>query len=432
MGARALDLSLREQLRVVRTGSLTAAELAQQAREAIALREPELRAWVCLSSTTAAEAHAADQDPSRRPLCGVSVGVKDLIDVAGMPTRAGSSVTSSDDAAIDAPCVSRLRSLGAVVQGKTVTTEFGYFTPGPTRNPHALDHTPGGSSSGSAAAVGAGTLPLALGTQTAGSLTRPASFCGVAGMVLAHGSTDMSGIIGLSDSLDSLGLLTRSVADLRLVHDAFVGQERGASEAPEFATDVRIWDGGALDTVEPAMRSLLAHVPVLLAELGVGTEPLNWDDHVQTLAEDHATVMAYEAARTRAHELDTHADELGAPLRDLLQRGRQISVTTYTAAVTRRDRSRELLAEILGSTSVIVGPAALGPAPPGLAATGSPILSRPWQLLGLPVVVVPGARTSTGLPLGVQVVGFPGREDQLLDLGEKLEAVLRELPAIAV
>ncbi|UQB72312.1 amidase [Rhodococcus ruber] len=432
MSTRASDLSLGEQVGAVRTGSVTAEDLATQVRRAIELREPELGAWVCLSSTIAEQARAVDRDPGSAPLAGLSVGVKDLIDVAGMPTRGGSAVTSPNLVGTDAACVSRLRSLGAIVQGKTVTTEFGYFTPGPTRNPHALGHTPGGSSSGSAAAVAAGTVPLALGTQTAGSLTRPASYCGAAGMVLAHGTTDMSGITGLSESLDALGLLTRSVSDLRFVHNAFSGHGHSEVPAPEPVTRGLVWNAGALHPVEPPMPALLEHVPALLEEIGVKAEPLDWDDHVQTLSEDHVTVMSYEAARARAHEFDEHAGALSAPIRDLLENGRRIAGTEYSAALTRRDRSRELLDAILASDPIIVGPAALGPAPLGLSATGSPILSRPWQLLGLPVVVVPGARTSAGLPLGLQIVGLPGHEDRLLAVGEKLEVLLRELPEIAV
>jgi Asp-tRNA(Asn)/Glu-tRNA(Gln) amidotransferase A subunit family amidase len=429
VNAPAVDISVSDQVRSVRARSTTVTELVTRVRTAIEAREPELEAWVQLSSSVSAEAAGIDNDQRDLPLSGISVGVKDLIDVEGMPTRAGSSVTPSTAATSDAPCVARLRALGAVVQGKTVTTEFGYFRPGPTRNPRAFDHTPGGSSSGSAAAVGAGTVPLALGTQTAGSLTRPASYCGAAGMVLAHGSTDTSGIVGLSESLDSLGFLTRTVADLRYVHDAFVGARPGRPSGT--AARVFVWGGSDLDDLDPAMIALLGRVPALLHDLGLQAEPLDWDDHVKTLADDHLTVMGYEAARARAREFDEHRDELSPQIRDLLQQGREISDSAYSAASIRRDRSRELLREILDGSSVIVGPAATGPAPKGLAATGSPILSRPWQLLGAPVVVVPGARTTSGLPLGLQIIGLPGGEEYLFDVGEKLEAVLRELPAVA-
>lgn len=424
--------SLHEQVQAVQEGLVTAEELAPQVRDDITQREPELRAWVELSPTSVDEARSMDRATGPKPLHGVSFGVKDLIDVAGMPTRAGSSVTPAENVTVDAPCVTRLRELGAVVQGKTVTTEFGYFAPGPTRNPHHLDHTPGGSSSGSAAAVGSGTIPLALGTQTAGSLTRPASYCGAAGMVLAHGSTDLSGITGLSDSLDSLGLLTRSVADLRLVHDAFVGREYAPAVSPPRTTEVLVWSGSDLGSLDPAMASLLEQVPTLFEDFGMANAPLDWDDHVQTLTEDQVTVMSYEAARTRAREYDHQPNELSTPLRELLKQGRDIPETAYTSAMIRRDRSRDQLGEILGTTSIIVGPAALGPAPSGLSATGSPTLSRPWQLLGLPVVVVPGARTAAGMPLGLQIISLPGNEDQMFDTGVKLEAALREQPPVAV
>ncbi|MGN5236567.1 amidase [Rhodococcus sp. SJ-3] len=425
MNAPAVGFSVEDQVRSIGAGSTTAVELVSHARAAIEAHEPELEAWVQLSRSAMAEAADVDRDRRDLPLRGVSVGVKDLIDVAGMPTRAGSSVTPSSPVTTDAPCVARLRSLGAVIQGKTVTTEFGYFRPGPTRNPRALDHTPGGSSSGSAAAVGAGTVPLALGTQTAGSLTRPASYCGAAGMVLAHGTTDMSGILGLSESLDSLGFLTRTVADLRYVYDAFVSGRPSDPSSEE--TSVFVWGGSYLDYLDPTMIALLGRLPALLGDLGFRSEPLDWDDHVKTLADDHVTVMGYEAARKRAHEFDTHRDDLSPQIRDLLLQGREMPESAYSAALIRRDRSRDLLREILEGPSVIVGPAATGPAPKGLSVTGSPILSRPWQLLGAPVVVVPGARTVSGLPLGLQVIGSAGGEEYLFDVGEKLEAALREL-----
>lgn len=430
-GHRPADRAAEEDLTAARVGPGSAVEQAVSQLAGIRRREPELQAWVRFSETWQAEARTVDEDPRPLPLRGMCLGVKDLIDVAGMPTRSGSAITSPEPAAQDAPCVARLRSLGAVVLGKTVTTEFGYFTPGPTRNPYALDHTPGGSSSGSAAAVGAGTIPLALGTQTAGSLTRPASYCGAAGMVMAHGSTDLSGVEGLSGSLDSLGLLTRTVADLRFVHDAFVGTDAAPTHPGPAPTKGLIWAGSDLEVLDPAMAALVQRIPDLLADAGLTSEPLEWDDHIHTLVEDHVTVMSFEAHRTRAQLLEDRAEQLSAPLRALLETGRGIPAAAATAALSRRDRSREALQEMLGSSSVVIGPAALGPAPAGIAATGSPVLSRPWQLLGLPIVVVPGARTTTGLPLGLQLIGMPGREHQLFDAGERLEAVLRDLPALS-
>ncbi|MDF0529277.1 amidase [Tsukamurella sp. 8F] len=424
----AVTASILEQVAAVRGGAVTAEDLAVRTRRAIHAREDDLRAWVMLSETLEADAALVDariDAGADLPLAGVSIGVKDLIDVAGLPTRAGSAITPAAPAAADAPVIARLRELGAVVQGKTVTTEFGYFAPGPTRNPHALAHTPGGSSSGSAAAVGAGTVPLALGTQTAGSLTRPASFCGAAGMVVAHGDVDLAGVTGLSHSLDSLGLLTRTVADLRVVFDALLGRTSSGTCARAL-----VWAGSGLDAVAPAMEGLVAHLPGLLAALGVRSAPLDRDDHIRTLTDDQVVVMSYEAARSRATELNEHGDRLSTQLHDLLTSGTAIDDDDYSAALVRRDRSRDFVSDGLGNDSVVVGPAALGPAPSGLSATGSPVLSRPWQLLGLPVVTVPGARTRAGLPLGIQVVGMPGAEGAVFSLAEALEPLLRAVPPI--
>ncbi|MGC5257785.1 amidase [Gordonia sp. DT218] len=417
-----------DQASAVHESVVSAELLATQVREEIIRTETDLSAWVELSTTYLDDARTEDHTPGRRPLRGVSVGVKDLIDVAGLPTRAGSTVTSDRPAATDAPCVRRLRELGAVVQGKTVTTEFGYFSPGPTRNPHAPDHTPGGSSSGSAAAVGAGVIPLALGTQTAGSLTRPASYCGAAGMVMAHGTTDLAGITGLSPSLDSLGLLTRSVADLEYVYTAFAGRSARTPQR-RMVNGALLWEGSELVAIDPQMRELLDSLQGMLIRAGVDCRRLDWDDHVQTLADDHLTVMSHEAAATLNDIVDAHGAALSPQLLSLVEDGRRVPADDHAAALIRRDRSRELLSEILGANAVIVGPAAPGPAPKGLGATGSPVLSRPWQLLGCPVVVVPGARTGDGLPLGVQIVGLPGHEANLFELATTLEPLLHASPA---
>lgn len=426
MNAPLWSQPIHEQTAAARSVPGTTSVLVQRTREQIAAREPDLRAWVTLSPDIAAQAALVDGTEGNLPLRGISLGVKDLVDVEGLPTRAGSSITDPTPATKDADCVARLRRLGAVVQGKTVTTEFGYFAPGPTSNPRVAGHTPGGSSSGSAAAVGSGSIPLALGTQTAGSLTRPASFCGAAGMVLAHGTADMSGITGLSESLDSLGLLTRTVDDLRTVYRALQEPDPAAPRVgPVF-----VWLGSELDVVSPPMQKLVGGLPPLLEAVGVESRPLDWDDHVRTLAADHAVVMAREAAQTRGTELRCHGDALSGALRQLLEQGAQIGLDDHGSALARRDRSLELLAGILGDDGLVIGPAALGPAPRGLAATGSPILSRPWQLLGMPVVIVPGAATTAGLPLGIQIVGLPGREGDMLDLAVKLEAALRDLSPV--
>lgn len=418
---------IEDQVAAIENGTTSAAELARAVRDDIDRAEPALAAWVQLATDHLAEARLRDDSGQKPPLRGISVGVKDLIDVSHLPTRAGSTTTSADAAEVDAACVARLRALGAVVQGKTVTTEFGYFAPGPTRNPHGSGHTPGGSSSGSAAAVGAGTIPLAVGTQTAGSLTRPASYCGATGMVLAHASTDLAGVAGLSESLDSLGLLTRSVADLRHVFAAFTGRHNSPPE--DGIPRVRIWRGSDLGVLDPAMARLINALPALLTGAGIDAEPLEWDNNVHTLTDDHATVMACEAAQKLEAVMSRHSTALSEPLRELVSSGRRITDLSYRDALRRRKELQGAFADLLGECTVVIGPAALGPAPVGLGATGSPVLSRPWQLLGAPVVVVAGARDLDGMPLGVQLIGRPGCEDDLFAVAAGIEPVLRSMPA---
>lgn len=433
-----------EQVRAVHDGDTTVSELATAVRTDITRYEGRLRAWITLAdlknpipalpaadaTSTTDAAHSAPG--AARPLEGVSIGVKDIIDVAGLPTRSGSPVTSAAPAAADAACVARFRELGAVIQGKTVTTEFGYFSPGPTVNPWDHRCTPGGSSSGSAAAVGANVIAVALGTQTAGSLTRPASFCGTAGMVLAAGSTPMTGVSGMSETLDSLGMLTRSVADLAYVYSAFSGQDPDtAAESRAAGTRLHIWYGSDVLPLAPQMQNLLRELPRIAADLGMEQEDLDWNDHVTTLSSDHRTVMGYEAARTMAAVLAEHESELSPQLLELLHAGAEIPETDYREALIRRNISRRALERLLGPAGLIIGPAAQGPALNQEHGTGSPDLSRAWQLLGLPVVTVPGARSTTGMPLGLQLIGLPGSEGRMLAFGQLLEKRLRKLPSFS-
>ncbi|WP_420099201.1 amidase family protein [Corynebacterium sp.] len=421
--------SVEHRVRDVHDGRISARESADQHRREITRYEPRLKAWVELT-----DLDEGDNVPSHGPLAGLSVGVKDIIDVRGHPTRCGSPTSDEEPKDDDAACVARLRELGATVQGKTVTTEYGYFSPGPTTNPFSESATPGGSSSGSAAAVGAGTIPFALGTQTAGSLTRPASFCGAAGLVLTHGATSLAGVTGLSESLDSLGFLARSVEDLDFVHRAFfdvAGQ--GAAVRRESFPDVTalLWDGSGMLNLDSTMMQLLRTLPHLLGELGVASSPLDWDDHIRSLVDDHRTVMAFEAAAGLGQQLGSRRGEVSAQLRQLFSDGEVVEEQHVTDALFRRDVSLTALTRCLGTSGLVIGPAAKGPAPMMSTGTGSPELSRPWQLLGLPVLTVPGARTSTGMPLGIQVVGPKDSESMLLELGASLEPLLRDLPSFS-
>ncbi|MEV0636063.1 amidase [Streptomyces sp. NPDC050619] len=392
------------------TGPRTAT--VEDALRHAALTEPEIRAWVRVDADGA---RAAALRAPAGPLHGMPFGVKDIIDVAGLPTECGSPLRRGRTATSDARLVERLRLAGAVPLGKTVTTEFAYFHPGPTRNPHDHGRTPGGSSSGSAAAVAAGVVPLALGSQTAGSLTRPASFCGVAGYVAPVGAWPTRGFTGLSPSLDAPGLLTARVADLATVIEAVDGT---TAEDPR-SIRVLAWPGTELADVEPAMLDALERTAHTL-----GATDLGRSVDTYRLADAHAVVMAYEAARALAAEAE-HPESLSGQLNELLERGRRTTDGDHRAALALARTARAAVLDLLTRADAILGPAAPGPAPYGLDATGTPVLSRPWQLLGLPVVTVPGHRDPYGMPLGLQLIGHPDRVGRLLGVARAVEEAIQ-------
>ena len=382
-------------------------EAAVAARERIAEVDDHVRAWV----TPVPSEPAGDG-----PLAGVPVGIKDIVDVAGVPTRCGSrALVDAPPAEADAGIVRLLRAAGAVVVGKTVTTEFAYFDPGPTRNPHDPTRTPGGSSSGSAAAVAAGMVPLAVGTQTAGSVVRPASYCGVAGLAVARGVLPHDGVAPLAPGLDTLGLFAATVADLAVARAAIDGRDA----APETTDPLRllVWDGTAVADVSPAMRDALAAAIDRLRADGATVADLDVDLRAATA--DHRTVMAAEAATT-VPELPG----LGENLVALVAEGHAVPDGELTAARERSAATRETVLARLADADAVLAPGALGVAPPGLDATGDPVLSRPWHVMGLPALAVPGLRDADGLPLGLQLIGHPDREDALLAAGRRLESLL--------
>jgi Asp-tRNA(Asn)/Glu-tRNA(Gln) amidotransferase A subunit family amidase len=407
--------SLRELVRELAAGTTTSAEELERSRARIAETEPGLQAWVV-------------QDPSPSltagPLGGVPLGVKDIIDVVGFPTKCGSQLRANTaPAQADAAIVEAWRRAGAVPVGKTVTTEFAFFSPGPTENPAAPGHTPGGSSSGSAAAVASGQVPLALGSQTAGSVTRPASYCGVASLVMSHGRFPMDGVTGLSPGLDSHGVFAASVSDLALAWSALTGEpDPGlvAGSPPRLLA----WTAAPLGVVGPEMRIALAAARARSIAAGAVVDDFPEEQLAVELTAAHPVVMAYEAARERAAEL-TVASQLSRPLAKLLRTGEATPERDYQAARWTVDEAGTRVAELLASYDAVLIPAAPGPAPAGLSTTGDPVLSRAWQALGLPTVTVPGLSSEAGLPLGVQLVGRAQEEASLLSVGCWIEAAIR-------
>jgi amidase len=384
---------------------LSAEELVRQCLARIAEREPAVQAWEVVDAEGAlAEARRMDRLRDRPPLCGLPVGVKDLIDTGDLPTAYGSPIHRGHQPEQDAECVRRLRGAGAIVLGKTVTTEFAVYTPGKTRNPHDPSRTPGGSSSGSAAAVADGMVPAALGSQTAGSIVRPASYCGVIGFKPTHGVLPLQGIHPLSPSLDTLGFFVSAIADVPVLLSALSGAPSVAirTSKPRLGfCRTEAWPRAETETrqaIEDAARALGA------GEVELGPA-------FQGLIDAQIAVMGHEASRSLGGEPET---ELSPRLREFLREGAKVTPERLRAARDQADRCRRQLDQIFSTFDALVTPAATSEAPIGLAATGDPIFCRIWTLLGAPCASLPVLKGPAGLPVGLQVVSRQNREDVLL------------------
>jgi Asp-tRNA(Asn)/Glu-tRNA(Gln) amidotransferase A subunit family amidase len=391
---------------------LTAQALLAACLERIAAEESRVQAWEWLEPERAMEqAQAADANP-RPPLYGLPVGIKDIIDTKDFPTSCGSPVYRDRRPTSDAACVAALRAAGAVILGKTVTTEFAAYTPGRTRNPRRITHTPGGSSSGSAAAVAALMVPAALGTQTAGSVIRPASFCGVVGFKPTFGRLQMDGVHPLAPSLDTLGVFARALEDVPLLLGAL---GIPIDEAPRGRpTRVGLWRSELWRLATPAAQACVEGAARALAAAGVRVQDVELTVEGWSLAEAQATIMAVESASSLAHLRLSHPEALSARLRMLLDEGSAIPPARYRAALAAAEAGRRKAKEAFLEVDVLLTPSAIGEAPEGLGATGDPAFNRIPTLLGLPCLNVPGALGPEGLPVGLQLVGRAGGDADLL------------------
>jgi Asp-tRNA(Asn)/Glu-tRNA(Gln) amidotransferase A subunit family amidase len=406
------DVAGAEEIRAaIGAGERSVVEVVRTCLERIDEVEDDLQAWAHLDPDLALD-RAAELDrlpaDERGPLHGVPVGVKDLLDTADQPTEYGSPIHGGARPTRDATAVARLRAAGAVIVGKTVTTEFALFHPGPTRNPHDLTRTPGGSSSGSAAAVAAGCVPVAVGTQTAGSVVRPAAFCGVFGAKPTLGAVPTHGVRPCSQTLDTVGTFGRTVGDAALALGVMAGDVDRFRPVP-------VDDVARLGFVRTPQWELLA--PSVRAAIEGGVERLTRDVEVVErelpasfagLLDAQLTIMGVEAARLLADERREHPDQLSDRLRAYLDEGATLA-PGYDDALTLAVRCREQLENVFSGLDAAIAPAVLDEAPP-LATTGDPVLCRMWTLLGTPAVAVPGLTGRNGLPLGVQVVAAPGRD----------------------
>lgn len=410
------QLGMAQMARSIREGHASAEAIMHACLERIAAREAEVGAFTHYDADAAlAAARLADQLKPAGPLHGVPFAIKDIIDTEQFPTGWGTTFYDGYQPTRNASCVELFIRAGGIPFGKTVTTEFAYFKPGKTANPHNLGHTPGGSSSGSAAAVADGMLPFGFGSQTAASLIRPAAYCGIPGYKASHGSFDLQGVMSLSPSLDTLGFLAREVEDFELARSVLCGSS--PVELPDFdEAPLRIalfrgphWMDGSLEMRDVCQRAIDA-----LQAAGVQTGEIACPEIFKSLTEAQKTVMAYEVAHARIYEYSRYPQQISPQFRELFESGLKVSRTDFELACLTRDRAARILEALFVDTDVILTPAAPGEAPAGLGATGDPLFSRGWNLLQVPCVSIPYGKGPNGLPLSVQLVGRMGGDDDLL------------------
>jgi Asp-tRNA(Asn)/Glu-tRNA(Gln) amidotransferase A subunit family amidase len=423
MGAALERCTARALATGIAAGEITSEAAVTACLERIAAREPVVGAWQHLDPDAAlAQARARDREPPRGPLHGVPVGVKDIMDTPDMPTTYGSSIYAGHRPAADAACVARLRAAGAVVLGKTVSTEFATFKPAKTANPHDPGHTPGGSSSGSAAAVADFMVPLALGSQTVGSVIRPAAFCGVVGFKPTYGRFDLAGVKALAEGLDTLGFFARTVDDAVLLAGALEGRPW---DAPKESASCRIGLCRTPDWhhAQPETRAALENSAQRLTAAGYEAHNLDLPEGFETLGEAHQTIFTAEAVRALALEWRDHRAALSPKLQALLREGEACPEARYRAAVETARRYRDRLDDVFANVDVLLAPSAPGEAPAGRESTGDPVLNRLWTLLHVPCVTLPVARGPHGLPVGIQLIGARTQDEALLARAAAIERI---------
>ena len=433
-------LSASEAARLIREGAISSEQLVEACLARVRETDSQIQAWAFLDPDHAlAQARAADAWRSEGrptgPLHGVPVGVKDIFDTADMPTENGSVLHAGRTPSRDATVVSMLRAAGAVIMGNTVTTEFAYFSPGKTRNPHNPEHTPGGSSSGSAAAVAAGMVPLALGSQTNGSVIRPAAFCGVVGFKPTHGLISRHGVLALSRTLDHVGLFARTIEDIALLAEQLVGYDE---RDPDTRPRARI-PFVEVAAEEPPLEPMFAFVKTphweradeetkegfaeLIGHLGDRVEEVELFPSAAEAWEWHRTIMEAEMAANLEREWEQGRERLSESLREQIERGRNVCALDYQLAVTHIRPIHESFVELFEQRyDAILTPAAPGAAPKGLASTGDPSFCTLWTLCGMPAVSLPLLEGTNGLPLGVQLVGTRAGDARLLRTARWLAA----------
>lgn len=410
----------------VRSGSLTAEAVTAAYLDRIADVDGPIRAWVHLDGNRAlAEARERDRAGlAESPLAGVPLAVKDVIDSADMPTEYGSAIYPGHRPGRDASCLHLARWAGAVALGKTVTTEFATMSPGPTANPFSAGHTPGGSSSGSAAALGAAMTLLGFGTQTSGSTIRPAAFCGVVGYKASLGLIDRTGVKPLSESLDVVGIMARDVRDAALFasviardHDLIVGEEAPTLPRVGLFLPAQAGEPADADAVAALERTATA-----IGRVGTVTTPGWWDG----LGPAQDAVFGWEASAALAYERDCHFETMSEISRGFTTRQAASTQEGWREGLAARDAALARLDDLFGDNDILLSPPASGTAPSGLGSTGNAAFNIRWTLLGIPTITVPAGLGANGLPVGVQIAARPGHDRLLLHAAAAIEDALRK------
>src|SRR5580692_5762278 len=404
----ALDLARR-----IEAGELTPRSIVDMCAEAIAAREKDVRAFTVLDLDAARRA-AENKNLIGLPLRGLPVAFKDIFDTADLPTQYGSPIYAGNRPPADATAVVLTRNAGGIVIGKTVTTEFASLAPSVTRNPRNLAHTPGGSSSGSCAAIAAGMVPIAFGSQTAGSVIRPAAFCGIAGFKPSYRLIPTAGVKDVAWHLDTAGVFGSGVADVAFVTAAITGRDLRVDRSTPAPPRIALVRSHLWPQASPAMQNAVESAARSAAAAGAKVVDVTLPPIFEEAYAAQIIIQEYETLLACTFEYDRHRDQLGKLLREALDAATAITTDAYDAARRTAKRARQVLADTMAEHDVILTPSAPGAAPHGLSSTGNPMFNRLWTLMGTPCVNVPGMYEGD-LPLGIQIVGRFGRDRAALE-----------------
>lgn len=426
MTSAADNLTATEALAAIAAGRLKARDVVEACLDRAARLDDKVQAFVHLAPGSArAAADAVDRGEHAGPLAGAPFAAKDIIDTHDMPTGYGSSIYAGAQPFADASPVALARAAGGVLLGKTVSTEFANFTPGPTHNPHDLGRTPGGSSSGSGAAVGAGMVPMAYGTQTTQSTIRPAAYCGVHGYCPSQGDFRLSGVREAAGSFDRLGLITRSLADIALFRDVLLRRPPTPFAATEAPPRIGLCRTHLWADVDATYQREIEAAAATLAKAGATVVEIDLPPSFTDLADAQRWISAYEFARNFAFEIDQHWDEISPQLREgRIADGMATNHDRYRAAQAQAAAARAELPSVFADVDVLISPSTLDEAPVGIHATGSAAVGALFTPLYLPCVTLPVFKGAAGMPLGLQVLAPAGGDEAMLAAAGWIEAKL--------